>query len=409
MSRVSGSRLKVLHVNKFSHVVGGVETHIQMLIAWQREHGYEIDRFSLDDVPGNGFDINSPSVKAKVQSVRTLLWSKASKEALSRKLAISRPDVLHFHNFSHYLSPSVLKPSREYGLANVVTAHDYKLVAPCYLLFRDGGFCDECAGRRIPSPAVKHRCIKDSVSKSAVCAVEHVAHRRTYLDEVDAYIAPSTTAARLLKTSDSVVPERVEVVPHGVPVKSAVIPGDQNKFQVLYMGRLAPEKGVARLIEAWAAAGLSNGWELLIAGEGSERTRLEEMSGGLPIRFLGQLSGPELEQFLNRSSVVVVPSLFPETFCLSAAEAMAKGVPVIVSDAGNLPELVSNPDLIVEGNGSQGWTTKLKWLETNHERLESLGRSCRTRIEGEYSMDRCGQGTAAVYAGAIERRLSLEG
>jgi len=407
MNRDSGLGLKVLHINKFSQVVGGVEAHIELLIDWQRDHGYEIETFSLEDVPGSGFNIDSSGVKEKAKSIRTLLWSKASKEALSRKLAISQPDVLHFHNFSHHLSPSVLLPGRTYQLANVVTAHDYKLVAPCYLLFRDGGFCNECAGKRVPWPAVKHRCIKESRSKSALCAVEHVVHRRIYLDEVDTYIAPSETAAKLLETSDSVASERIEVVPHGVLAKPAVPLSSRKEFQVLFMGRLSPEKGVTRLIDAWKHADLAEGWELLIAGEGVERKRLEEMSRGLPIRYLGQLSGQELEEVLDQSTVVVVPTLCPETFCLSAAEAMAKGIPVIVSDAGNLPDLVSNRELIVEGDGTRGWISKLRWLEENHERLDQFGQFCRERIRSEYSMDRCGNATEAVYEGAIERRLSL--
>lgn len=406
MNRHSATGLKVLHVNKFSHVVGGVETHIEALIDWQRDHGYEVDRFSLDDVPGRGFDIDSTSVREKARSIRTLFWSRAAKHALSRKLAIDRPDVLHFHNFSHHLSPSVLTAGRGHRLPNVITAHDYKLVAPCYLLFRDGGFCDDCAGKTVPWPAVKHRCIKGSRSKSAVCTVEHIAHRRVYREEIDAYIAPSAAAAALLKSSDSVATGRIEIVPHGVPVKPAIPSTSRARHQALFMGRLSPEKGAARLIEAWKQAGLDDDWELLIAGDGIERTRLENTSLGHPIRFLGQLSGERLEAVLDRSTVVVVPSLTPETFCLSAAEAMAKGIPVIVSDAGNLPDLVSDRELVVEGDDPQGWVSKLEWMGKNQARLDRLGRACRERIGREYSMDRCGNATEEVYQGAIERRLA---
>lgn len=393
-------------MNKFSYVVGGVETHIEMLVDWQRKNGIEVDRFGLEDVPGVGFDVNSSGLGAKARSIQTLLWSRSARDALSRKLSVSRPDVVHFHNFSHHLSPSVLMSGHGTGIANVVTAHDYKMVAPCYLLFRAGGFCDDCAGKRVPLPAVQHQCIKDSTSKSAVCVVEHVAHRRVYRNEVDAYIAPSKVASDLLKRSDSVVSGRVETVPHGVPVRTAPSPGADG-FRVLYMGRLAPEKGVARLIQAWKDAGLPDRWKLQIAGEGSEKETLEEMARGLQVSFLGQLSTTELEEVLDGASVVVVPSIFPETFCLSAAEAMALGVPVIVSDAGNLPDLVGEPELVVEGDGPEGWTRMFEWLDGNHVRLASLGRSCRERIVQHYSMDQCGESTTAVYERAIMRRLSL--
>lgn len=407
MNRVPGSRLKVLHVNKFSEVVGGVETHIEMLIDWQKDNGFEIQKFSLADVPGEGFDIRSTGLKQKAKSVQTLFWSKAAKDALSRTLETSRPDVIHFHNVYHHLSPSVLLSGQPYGLANVMTIHDFKLVAPCYSLLRGASFCADCAGKKLPFPAVRYRCIDDSFSKSAVCAVEHFSHRRIYRDNIDAYIAPSEMAANLLKRSDSVSPERVNVISHGVPAKAAIPLQNRNQFQVLYMGRLAYDKGVTRLIEAWKRAGLTERWELVIAGDGAERSSFETMARDHSIRFLGQLDGPELESVLDRSAAVVVPSLVAETFCLAAAEAMAKGIPAIVSDVGNLPDLVANEELVVEGTGFEGWVNKLRWLEANQQQLDRLGRDCRERMASEYSMDRCGRATTAVYEGAIEHRMSI--
>jgi glycosyltransferase involved in cell wall biosynthesis len=100
-----------------------------------------------------------------------------------------------------------------------------------------------------------------------------------------------------------------------------------------FLGQLAGNKGVHVLLEA-AAAG---GHRLLVAGRGP----LEPMVRRAPnIDYVGWVSGEERERFFDRIDCLVVPSVWHEPAGLAVNEAYARGIPVIASAVGGLPEYV---------------------------------------------------------------------
>src|SRR6202042_3130678 len=106
----------------------------------------------------------------------------------------------------------------------------------------------------------------------------------------------------------------------------------------------APEKGIEVAMEACRIAGR----ELVVAGDGPERRRLEGDGGS--VRFVGQVSDDELTRLRRSAAIALVPSLSAETFGLAAAEAMAAGLPVAASRIGALPELVPAEWLVTPGD-----------------------------------------------------------
>lgn len=401
--RAATTLLRVLHVNKFAHVVGGVETHVRDLMALQRAEGHDAALFSVDDIHGVGFNADASGARAKIEAAATLLWSRAAERALDDRLRAFQPDVVHFHGIYHQLSPSVLRSARRAHVATVMTLHDYKLAAPCYLLFRDGHECTLCVGKTVPTHAVRYRCVKDSISGSALCAVEQAVHRMPYRSGVDAFIVPSNAARLRVAAAPSVPSERVYVVPHGVEIPEVPVDLSKSAPRVLFFGRLAPEKGVAGLLAAWDRSGLAGqGWELVIAGDGAERERLEASSPA-NTRFLGHVEGDDLVAVLRSASMVAVPSLFPETFGLSAAEAMAHGIPTLVSDRGNLPALVHTPEMVVPANDTAAWASAMRRLASSASMREQLGAEARRWVASTFSVPAALAATLTVYDQAISR------
>jgi glycosyltransferase involved in cell wall biosynthesis len=281
-----------------------------------------------------------------------------------------------------------------------MTLHDYKLVAPCYLLFRDGHECHLCVGKTFPSPGVRLRCVKSSVAASLTCAIEQSVHRPIYRDEVDAFIVPSTTARNLVLASGAVRAEDIHVVPHGVEIPAALATAQDGPAYMLFLGRLSPEKGGTCLLEAWRRANLGPEWELLIAGEGADRASLERQAAGMRIRFLGHVGDGEIQRLLYGAAAMVVPSLFPETFGLSAAEAMAAGVPVLVSNVGNLPDLIGRPEQVVAPGDPAAWADAIRDIAKSPTRRARLAATARERIETEFSPVVAAVRTEAVYVAA---------
>src|SRR5205807_1008908 len=116
---------------------------------------------------------------------------------------------------------------------------------------------------------------------------------------------------------------------------------------IVYAGRLAPDKGVDVLIDAFATiAGDYPATRLLIAGAGGEEAALRGRAAGLGDRvtFLGRLPATELSAVLGRARVVAVPSVpqrRPEGSPLAVVEAAMHGRPVVASDDPGIAALVA--------------------------------------------------------------------
>jgi glycosyltransferase involved in cell wall biosynthesis len=119
-------------------------------------------------------------------------------------------------------------------------------------------------------------------------------------------------------------------------------PGADDRPLVLAVGRLAPQKGFATLIDAAAA------WQhliprprLVIAGDGPLRDELtrKAAAGGTDAEFPGHLPG--IPDLLARASVFVMPSWW-EGQPLALQEALKAGVPIVASDVGGIPDLTGD-------------------------------------------------------------------
>ncbi|MGP8109212.1 MAG: glycosyltransferase family 4 protein [Thermoplasmata archaeon] len=140
-------------------------------------------------------------------------------------------------------------------------------------------------------------------------------------------------------------PKRVRVIYNAVRPTERLERIDPTKRIVLYVGRLAAMKGVDTFLRA--AAKVNPGFPdvlFVIAGEGPEYPRLVELAAQLGIgdraMFLGKVSDEEREILLSGASVFVLPSVV-EPFGIAALEAMAAGVPTIVSKTSGVAEISS--------------------------------------------------------------------
>lgn len=375
--------MRVLHVNKFRRVTGGVETYLHGLIASQRALGLDVDLFTSEDGHECHFSGSPSSIQDVLRGGATLIWSRAAAAGLRERIVAFNPDVVHFHSIYHQLSPSVIRAAATSGVPTVMTLHDYKLAAPCYVLHRNGGQCFDCVGRRFPAPAIRHKCVKGSRMASLLCAMEHLLHRQVYRSGIDRFLAPSEFARDVFTAANAVPRERVVVVPLGVgvPVRSA---SPEASATVLYFGRLAAEKNVGMLLDAWVKAALPAPWRFVIAGDGPQRRALEarRVAG---VEFVGQLFGDRLVGAIEDAALVAVPSASPETFGLSAAEAMAAGVPVVVSGAGNLPALIGDCGEVLYQGGADEWAGAFRRLASTPAHRRALGLQARRRIETMFS------------------------
>jgi glycosyltransferase involved in cell wall biosynthesis len=194
---------------------------------------------------------------------------------------------------------------------------------------------------------------------------------------------------------------RVIHIPNGIDSAAVEVTGEDGGF-VLYLGRLAPEKGVETLLRAHAADNAE--WRLVVAGTGP---LLEEFRSRFPLaEFTGHLVGEALQARLRAASVVVVPSEWHENSPLSILEAMAHAKPIVASSIGGIPELVRNGEtgLLFKPKDARQLSSCVRMLLGDVDLRAKLGRQARQVVEREYSVRGHGQALLSLYETLISRR-----
>jgi glycosyltransferase involved in cell wall biosynthesis len=179
----------------------------------------------------------------------------------------------------------------------------------------------------------------------------------------------------------------VRVIPSGVDVPEQV--GDEAEPpQVLFAGRLSPEKGILELVEA------ANGMPLVVAGDGPLRDRVPGALGFVPHHALGPL--------YEQAAVVAVPS-HREGFGVVCAEAMAYGRPVVAGAVGGLLDLVADGEtgLLVPPRDVPALRGALEELLGDVGLRRRMGAAARERVRSHFAWPAVTDATLAAYEEAL--------
>ncbi len=241
-----------------------------------------------------------------------------------------------------------------------------------------------------------------------------VAELRRRAPDADVFIAPSRYYARHMAALLGVDESRFRVVPlgirlegHGAPRRTA----DRAGLTVGYLARIAPEKGLHLLVEAFrelAAKPANDGLRLVAAGYLGPRDRpyldsiLEKAAAwglGDRFRYAGEVDLAGKIRFLGSIDLFSVPTTYREAKGISALEAMANGVPVVLPRHGSFPEMVeaTGGGLLVEPDSVASLAEGLEILAGDAERRAELGRRGREAVHRDFGDDAMAAATLAVY------------
>jgi glycosyltransferase involved in cell wall biosynthesis len=266
------------------------------------------------------------------------VYGRAAQRDLARLLAAERPDLLHLHNPYPLLSPWVIRTAHAAGVPVVQTVHNYRQVCSSGLYFRDGHNCQDCRGKLLGWPAVRHRCYRGSAAQSALMATTLAVHRPTWRS-VDRFIALTDLIAAHLR--DYGIPsDRIVVKPNGLPD-----PGEPGPLGdgFLYGGRLSPEKGLELLLDAWRRHPDGSLGPLRIAGDGELRPLAERAAAErADVTYLGGLGRDEMVEARRRAAVVLAVPTWNDVLPTVILEALSTGRPVLGTAVGGIPYLVGD-------------------------------------------------------------------
>lgn len=372
----------VVHNRYSSAQPSGENRVVDEEVGLLRAAGHRVDLFER-----RSDDIAARSLLGKAAVPLLVPWNPAVRTELTALLRRERPDVVHVHNVFPLLSPAVLAACADADVPVVATLHNYTQVCPPGTLHRDGRSCTECVGTRVPLPAVRHGCYRDSRLATVPLAVSLSVNRRRWWSGVERFFCISAAQRDILVRS-GMPASRLAVKHNFVPDPGARRTGDGE--HLLFLGRLAEAKGVRLLMAAWDEITASGGVgvPLVLAGAGPlEREVTAWAAGRDDVRYVGLYDPEQCRQALARSVAVVAPSIALETFGLVVAEAMAAGVPAVAAGHGAFVELVEDgvTGLLHQPHEPASLASCLRRITAGPDRNREMGQAARRRYEQGFS------------------------
>lgn len=390
--------MRILKVHNYYTASGGEDTVFHAESTLLRSHGHEVVEY-LEFNKKIEFT-NNASVALQT------LWSHSSYQKLKAVLKEKKPEIVHFHNTFPLISPAAYYACHDVGIPVVQTLDNQRLMCPASTFYRDGKLCLDCLGR-MPWPGVLHACYHDSHLHTAVVASMLIFHRllKTWQTKIDIFLC-STSFYRDLFVKAGLPANKLVVMPHFVWHNPQPNFASRTGDYALFVGRLDPEKGVQTLLEAWRHVD----FPLKIRGSGrliDAAKRFVEQYHINNIEFVGRLEEKELSNLFRNARFLIMPSEgYYETFGMVIIEAYSKGIPVVASNIGVVPELVTDQKtgLLFEAGNAADLAMKAQWMWDHPIEATVMGKHACNVYRERFTQDQCYKTLIAVYERLINSK-----
>jgi len=307
--------------------------------------GREYDGFTVHEFPFHAPDLPYVRNYAKNERLRQLLAP-----VLADVVRAGQIDLIHAQ---HVLTcPPAIDAARATRKPVVCTVRDYWPVCYWSDLILDPDAEQLCPGC---SPRAMVQCVRPRAGALWPLAVPLIPYmsanlrrKREVLAEASAIVAVSSAIARdLRQRAPELGSARIETIPNPVDLEAidAAVAGSSPPMEgpyAVYAGKLAPNKGVTKLLAAIERANLR--WPLIVVGEGPEQSRLEAewRRAGRSVRFTGWLPRESALTWIRHAALLVFPSHGPESLSRVLLEASALGVAIAAMDTGGTRDIIQD-------------------------------------------------------------------
>ena len=376
---------RVLLVHNYYQQPGGEDSVVANERRLLEEHGHSTALYQVhnDEIV---------SFSDRVRVFRDITYSARSRESLARKIADVRPDIVHVHNFFPLLTTAIYDACQDAGVPVVQTLHNFRIICAGAFLTRNGQSCQKCLAST-PYWSVLHRCYRGSTigSLSVARMIDQNIRRRVWLTKVDRFIA-LTPSAKAIFIQAGLPACKIAIKPNFAPDPGEIV--DARRHGALYVGRLSAEKGVIEMIAAWR----NIDYPLRIAGDGPLMKKMREMAPG-NVTFLGRLSSEEVADEMKRAAMLIAFSTSLEGFPVVIAEALAHGLPAIVSDIGALHDIIKHriTGLHAKRGDPAALAAAVRSLKSNPEALARMSRAARSDYLAQYTPQTNYHHLTAIY------------
>lgn len=374
-------RILLLH-NRY-RAPGGEERAVTEIAALLERNGHQVELLE-----------RSSADVSKERAAVSMVEGGSDPNAIAYAARRMGADVVHVHNLHPLFGWRALEAAQAVGARTVLHLHNFRLYCAIGTAFRDGHVCHRCHGRNT-LPGLLHRCRGDA--REAAVYAESLRRQQKRIIRFSHQIVVPSAAHRAALGELGLATDQVGIVPNFIADAdwASGSSADSGGY-ALFAGRLVPEKGADTAIAAARAAGVP----LVIAGSGPDEERLRGLAEGADVRFTGWVEGEELMRLRAGAAVALLPSRWEEPLPFAALEAVAAGLPLLVSDLGGLPEVVSGSGLEPLPAGDvAAWTRALTDLWADPEGRRSSGEAALNAARGRYGETAAYEQLLAAYAG----------
>jgi glycosyltransferase involved in cell wall biosynthesis len=367
--------MKILMAHNYYRIPGGEDLSFRMEAEMLRRNGCEVLTFVEDNAQVDHL--------GRLRTAARSIWSLDSYRRIRSMLRGSQVDIVHVQNFFPLISPSVYFAARAEGVPVVQSLRNYRLICPGSTLNRNGDICEDCIGRGVPWPAMRHSCYQDSLLGSVAVSGMLAVNRGlgSWSNMVDAYIA-MTDFMRDKFVRCGFSADKIFVKPNFLSPDP--LPGAGKGDFALYAGRLSEEKGIRTLLRAWDVVGPTA--PLKVVGDGPLKSLIEDSKLPL-VEYLGWVENHEVLELMGSARFLLLPTEWFEGHPRTVVEAFARGLPIIASRIGAMEETIEDgvSGLLFTPGDTSDLVEKIRWAMDHRDKMSEIGAHGRAIYERLYT------------------------
>lgn len=376
-------RIAVIHSFYSSESPSGENVVVQMQVEALREAGHEVELISANT------DDLSDTTGYRIKTALNVMTGGGIDP--TEQLKIFSPDVIHIHNLFPNFSTKWMKT----WLGPIVaTMHNFRPVCSSGILYRNGELCTLCPnGSQWNS--VKHACYRGSRIATIPLAIRN---RNGVL--ADPVISRADNLIFLSERSKKTYESFGLSAKVGSILSNFVDTPDFGDKKLphlgewIYVGRLAPEKGVVRLLSNWPSSEIIN-----VYGDGPDVNEVMSLAGP-NIRIHGLRERSEVLLAIKESKGMVIPSTCAENFPTVYAEALAAGKPVL-GRTGN----AASDDIALSDSGHvfHEWTDIPEKIRKINAEYETHAMAAALRFDAKFTKTVWIKSITSIYENLVSQ------
>ena len=375
--------MKIAHVNEHLARKGGVETYLLNVLPRLLEESIE---------PIVLYGSGDPELWPASRQVAAIGHTGFRSDSEGYKemtvaLQEEAPDIIHLHGIQNI---GVIKACLDFG-PTIMTTHDYRLVCPAstYFYKRTQEVCKKQCGPGCFTTTLTKHCMTPRPSFAAY----YYRRSRWVMANQSRFkhlITPCADASERYQRAGFSA-DRISKIPYFCPATPLSEPrAAPGKTTITYVGRLAQNKGHEQFIAALGL--LPENVHGQMVGNFTESSRESTMRMAADagcdnrIELHSWSTHDEIMRLLDRTTALIFPSLWPETLGIVGLEAFSRGVPVVASRIGGVPEWLNdgvNGYMVEPGSAEQIAENVLK-LISEPDRLASFGEAALRTINEKF-------------------------